>query len=326
MYEEIARLSISFKEARDTFYIKEINEYIVVNKMYNPLYITTDQISNVRCVLNKISSLNLDKGVPRYLMMFQNDMFYFKKINPYYKYIINEETLNDINKINIDLALQHFIPNIQKKFKIKNDSDIKIDKNLKYIKYNNKYTVMDKKTEHIKKTLFDLFEYVRHKSFDDDFYDNVNINYIFNQTDYLSTLCSFDELMNLNIRDPEFKSSNPSIFQPSTYLSSKLKYEKYFKTILDINEKDYFYAFVIGFTVGITKDIYKEINNTNANFLSEGVYNAILALKSEHYIFEDKLDKGIVIERIIKNKFGDVIDTEYEEVDGSYEMIYGDYE
>lgn len=201
---------------------------------------------------------------------------------------------------------------------------IKIDKNLKYIKYNNKYTIMDEKIECIKNTLFDLFEHVRHKSFDVDFYDKKNINYIFNQVDYLSTLCSFDELMYLNIKDPEFKSVGSRIFQPYTYLSLKLRYEKYFKTTLDINEKDYFYAYVIGFAIGVTKDIYEEINNTNANFLSPGVYNAILALKSEKYIFEDKLDKGIVIERIIKNKFGDIIDIEYEEVDGAYEMIYGE--
>ena len=53
LYIDLCRIVISFKEARDSYYIKEILDFIKLNKNFNPIYITTDQISNVRCVLNK---------------------------------------------------------------------------------------------------------------------------------------------------------------------------------------------------------------------------------------------------------------------------------
>jgi hypothetical protein len=69
--------------------------------------------------------------------------------------------------------------------------------------------------------------------------------------------------------------------------------------------------------------IYEQINSHFHNFLSEGVYNAISILNCDKYIFEDKLDKGIVVERVIKSKDGIIIDYEYDEYPTIYDMIYG---
>ena len=62
MYEnmtEIRKLIISFKEARDSYYIEEIKQIGLNNPDFNMLYITSDEISCIRCILNNISSLNI---------------------------------------------------------------------------------------------------------------------------------------------------------------------------------------------------------------------------------------------------------------------------
>jgi hypothetical protein len=44
------KLILGTKETRDTYYIIEILEYIKNNNQYKPIYVTKDEISNIRCV------------------------------------------------------------------------------------------------------------------------------------------------------------------------------------------------------------------------------------------------------------------------------------
>ena len=173
----------------------------------------------------------------------------------------------------------------------------------------------------VKEKLFELYNRVKRTWVGTDIiYDEDWLKETFDKIEYLSTLCSFKELVNLDLsKTPD----DIRIFQPTMYLSSQEAYEKYFQTKLEVSEKDYFYAHILNLARGDKRLIFYEVNEKNNNILPNGVLNAIFALNSGEYIFEDKLDKGIVVERVIKNKYGDVLDYEYEEIDGAYEMVYG---
>lgn len=79
---------ISLKETRDTYYINEILEIKEIYKNHNIIYVTMDEISNCRCILNKISSINIYNG-PRYLSYIENDTITIKLFQIYYKFTDN---------------------------------------------------------------------------------------------------------------------------------------------------------------------------------------------------------------------------------------------
>lgn len=67
------KLIISFKEARDTYYIEEIKLFAQNNTTKKMLYITSDEISCIRCILNNISALNIYGENIRYFCYVDNN-------------------------------------------------------------------------------------------------------------------------------------------------------------------------------------------------------------------------------------------------------------
>lgn len=180
--------------------------------------------------------------------------------------------------------------------------------------------------ECIKKNLFEIHDYIDDLQYLDNVYTVEIINSILKKIEEFSLLCTFEELILLEKYKYNISESGDRIYLPVGYLFNKNLYEKYFKVKLELNDKDYFYAFCITIFNESHLNVYKKINEVIPNVLSIGVYNAILALDAQKLIFEDKLDKGIVIKIITKNKDGDIVDIEYEERDGMYEIIYGEKE
>lgn len=326
IYIQLCRIAISFKEARDTFYIKEILDFIKINHIYNPIYITTDQISNVRCVLNKISSINWHIFIPRYIFIFQNDIMYFKKFSIYFKYIDSEEVLMDENTIkNLKTLMNKFIPNKQKKYKVMNDG-LQVENKMIY---KNKYIVNHmERIEYLRKSLFDIYNYMQEVRFEEELYTANKIHEMLNKIKDFSEICYFNELVSLggnnnyNLYEPLEK-----IFLPLGYINDKKRYESHFNVILEIDdEKDYFYAYCFSMFYEPLLNVYNKINVVIPNVLSKSVYNAMLVLNADDLIFKDKINKGVIIKRVTKSVDDEIVDIEFEEIEGMYENIFGKVE
>lgn len=100
----IRALIVSFKEARDTCYISEINDLAIKNFNFNMLYITTDEISCMRCILNKISTLNIFGDNIRYLCYVEKNNENYKLYLKLYNilHLLNNEGLPEITNKYID--------------------------------------------------------------------------------------------------------------------------------------------------------------------------------------------------------------------------------
>lgn len=91
------KFAIGIKESRDTYYMKEINKMKKKYNNHNFVYVAMDEISNCRCVLEKISSLNIYNTIPRYIIHIENNKVILKLFNIYHKLT---PTNYDIIKIN----------------------------------------------------------------------------------------------------------------------------------------------------------------------------------------------------------------------------------
>lgn len=151
--------------------------------------------------------------------------------------------------------------------------------------------------------------------------------------------CTFEELISLAENNNNIYENDKRIYLPVGYLFNKNLYEKYFDVKLEIDDqKDYFYAFFLSTFYEPLMNVYKKINDIKPNVLTKSIHNAMLAINAQKLIFDDKLDKGIVIKKVTKNKDGEIVDVEFEELDGMssiagnlahkvwlgmYENIYG---
>lgn len=106
--QEICKLVMALKESRDTYYFREINEMKKKYNNHNFVYITSDEISNCRCVLEKISSLNVYNTIPRYIIHINNDKVILKLFNIYHKFTSTNYDIIKINEeINSGVILKH---------------------------------------------------------------------------------------------------------------------------------------------------------------------------------------------------------------------------
>jgi hypothetical protein len=183
------------------------------------------------------------------------------------------------------------------------------------------------KIQFIRKQLFETYSYMEEIQYEEDIYTIEKINLILNKIKEFSEICSFEELISLADNRLNVYENVGTLCLPVGYINDKKRYERHFNVLLDINnEKDYFYAFCFSIFNEPLMNIYKKINEIMPNILSKSVYNAMLVLKADSLIFEDKIDKGVIIKRITKNIDGEVVDIDYEEIDGMYENIFGKIE
>jgi hypothetical protein len=94
---------MSLKESRDTQYYNEIKKYIrqnIIYENYQIFYITMDEISNIRCVLNKMSTINIYNGIPRYIISIYQNYIIFKHFNIFHKLV--DETTNTNIKLQVE--------------------------------------------------------------------------------------------------------------------------------------------------------------------------------------------------------------------------------
>lgn len=153
-------LFMSLKEARDTYYIKEILKHKEIKTNYNYIYITKDEISNIRCVINKISTINLLEHKPRYFCFIHNNMLFMKLFDIFHIYTDNTYDLykhtQKINSENIFKYSKSIITKIIGGGILKN-----IERNININKLNIKTLKYLKMDSNIEKDLYNIFESFR---------------------------------------------------------------------------------------------------------------------------------------------------------------------
>ena len=251
-YFNLKNLVLSLKEARDTYYLSEINN--IRNKIidninlseYNFVYVTLDEISNSRCILNKISTINMLDGIPRYFAYInKKNHLILKLFSIFYKYIIKiNEEYKEIQKNNAKLILdngksiikKNIIENVILGGFIKNYNIIKNTNNQKIDNpiYRNIITIKRMSSPENQIKIIDDLDYEQIKLAIENFTKNGKI--------YLSTL--FDNLkltiINLHNSNNEYiiiKNKLKEIFIFLIYLHKKIDYNTLVDKINDDNEK-----------------------------------------------------------------------------------------
>ena len=328
LFDNIIRLSISFKEARDTNYINEIKQMVGVNG----LFITTDEIINIRCSLNNINSINVCRGLPRYIYICNGKIINMYKFNVFYNFLVNDE-LNQIdkNKYNIDKIFNEFKPHISKKYIIKNQNGG--DVLFKEKKYIGNIMVCNKKKVDIEKDIVNKIHdltvnldlYLENEDNNKQFEDNITM--IFIEIKKISEQISWKNLIKFNFNE-KFKCS-PDIFLYYFELFDKfkLKYENYFKTNLDIGGASNYHflcAIVIFLTfsnIGSIDACYK-INKIIPMFINNDIINILTIVNCDKIIWNDKIKKGIIVEIKYKDDQGEIVKIIYEEHPEMYDFYY----
>lgn len=104
---EIKKLMISFKQARDSYYLIEILDIYEKNKNSIPVFITSDEITCIRCIMNNISSLNIYGENIRYLCYIKKEneqnKLYIKLFNVLHFLMDEYNDLINIYKNNVEL-------------------------------------------------------------------------------------------------------------------------------------------------------------------------------------------------------------------------------
>lgn len=231
------KLILGTKETRDTYYIKEILEYINNNNQYKPIFITKDEISNIRGVLNKISSINIYPSIPRYFCYIHNDKLTVKLFSIFFdflgkgdyeknKYAENFKIITKESKSLITKILTGGYINID---------TTSLNKTLDFIKFINfsnseKYIDNFETIEDVKKYLISNYEKVSY--FSDNIFDNKNLiqDYISNNPELLKNI---DELKNIlnNLLFIETKFSYQDIFSLNDIYQIKNKFTYHFETL-----------------------------------------------------------------------------------------------
>jgi hypothetical protein len=99
IYNNLRTLIMSLKESRDYYYIIEINKMKSIYNESQFFYITTDEITNCRCILEKISSINIYGDIPRYIIAINKNKIILKLFNIFQNLIKITDTHNDTYKI-----------------------------------------------------------------------------------------------------------------------------------------------------------------------------------------------------------------------------------
>jgi hypothetical protein len=111
---------MSLKESRDSYYINEIKNMQLKYNDENYIYIVSDEISNIRCLLNKISNINVattqNNGIiPRYIINIKNDEIILKLFNMYHKFNSNiYEKIKKYENENGNMIFEYSYPIIEK--------------------------------------------------------------------------------------------------------------------------------------------------------------------------------------------------------------------
>jgi hypothetical protein len=101
LFEKIKAFIMSLKEARDSYYLIEIKKLKEKPEFtnYDIFYITTDEITNCRCILESISSFNVLKFLPRYIIYIDNNQIILKLFNIYHEIVHVNDKESEIYKL-----------------------------------------------------------------------------------------------------------------------------------------------------------------------------------------------------------------------------------
>lgn len=101
LFIDIQTFIMSLKESRDTYYLKEIKSMMLKDIYIDSqfFYITTDEISNCRCIIEQISTINIYGDIPRYIITLRDNKVMLKLFNIFQNLIKVTDTNNEIYKL-----------------------------------------------------------------------------------------------------------------------------------------------------------------------------------------------------------------------------------
>jgi hypothetical protein len=152
IFENIKTFIMSLKESRDSYYLFEIKK-IMENELYRNtqfFYITSDEITNCRCILEQISSINIYGDIPRYIISINNTKIILKLFNIFQNLIKVSDTKSEIYKLieNVQKINSQQILSNTKALLIKEYSggfyDEIVDKKIDLVKFKFNYNIFDK--------------------------------------------------------------------------------------------------------------------------------------------------------------------------------------
>ena len=235
---KIEQIIYSMKEARDSYYIEELEEILQENK--KTIFVTTDKILTFRCILKNIPVINITNFMIKFIVLFDNNKLRIIG-NPFE--LLDTDNPTKYQSEKTKSIINNIIGNPI--FKIKKDMEI----HSKYIK--TEYNLLD--TKFIRKA-YDIFY---DDIFDDDTtYINIQkesvnvIKYLLNIGKEIHTYNEFFECLywlQYNLSDNETAGSLKSGLTMYIYkISSGIKYytEEFKLNITDIKPSTYLFLFL----------------------------------------------------------------------------------
>jgi len=189
-FTHITKLIFSMKEARDSYYFKEIKDL----KNDKIIFITGDELSAYRAILEGISVINYNMGIISFIAIIKDNNINIIG-NPFRMFSTNEHIENKYKNNNIKELLKKIINNPIIKLKFKNNNKLEGGSKIN-IDIENDCSILNDKL-YTKEKIIRYYDYFINKN--DKYYEEVKYMFdIFkNVSNYINTKEDYYEIINL---------------------------------------------------------------------------------------------------------------------------------
>jgi hypothetical protein len=271
--------------------------------------------------------------MPRYINIINDESYNMFKFNIFYNYIGDEN--KNKTKENLNMLLNKFTPELSKKYKIINKhqkgGNIFIQKNISDLSYINKFVMNNKNTLDQKFLINKIINFTEKLPIYIEEKNIQEVNNVFFEIELLSKELSWQELINFDFDldsniDLPFNNILNDYKNIDKYI---LAYQNYFNKCISIdnNNIDMLKSIIISLTTFNINPIllYDQINILIEHKLNENIYKILTLIRIDKCIYNDKINKNILVKIDLKNNLGAIIETHYEEHPEIYDFYYNNY-
>jgi hypothetical protein len=159
-------------------------------------------------------------------------------------------------------------------------------------------------------------------------YNIFNITNIFTEIKRISEQIFWKDLIKVNFNEKFKCTPDIYLYYFELFDELKLKYNNYFKTNFIIVDDLLNYHFVCAIVIFLTYsntwsiEVCNWINKIIPNYIHDNIIKILKIINCDKIIWNDKIEKGIIVEIKYKNDFGDIIKIIYEEHPEIYDFYY----